>query len=859
MKGCEATVDKSGIITNRRSQICDIPQKFGPLDIAIEWLLVGLLAFMPLAFGVVHAWSEQVVIVISAAIVICFLLKLVCHRDQNIIWTWAYVPLGVFLLIPIIQLIPLPATLLRIISANTVALMRELLGDLPNAETLLNWMTLSFYPNATKHDLRLVLAVAAVFVVVLNVFRRPDQIKRLLAAMTLIGGTIALITLGQNLFGNGKIYWFVPTRYGGGYSGPFVNHSNYGQFANLSIGAALALLLVRLHEDFEGSKITPAAISEYLNSGKARQLWLLVALVSLCATSVFVSLTRGGIVSMLIAIAVTFLLLAWRKSLKGHGWLMAVTGLVAFTLILYIGFDAVYDRLSSLRDFHEAQSGRVQILKDIAVIFTKFPILGTGLGTHLVVYPMFDRSTKTSLAAHAENEYAQVLEETGIIGLVCLIIFGIIILSSYARSIRSTELPICSAAYGLGFGILAILIHSLSDFGQHLPANATLSAIFCALMLVLARQGGGPAGKFEIRNSKFEIPAKGGPVICLLTPAVSGIWLWALLGANNARVAEAHWQKALAIERDLISKNWQGTKAEYADLISHAALAADYQPDNIEYRHGLNVYRWRLISRATDLNRDSIVVSEDLMLAVCDIVDKFHKGRLLCPTYGPTYSRVGRIEKFVLGDESGAKMLRKAFRLAPCNPRICFLAAYVDFLEGKYEDCIEKFNRAIQLDGGLFTDVVNIYINHLSRPHLAILAAADDSGRLSYVANLLEDMEYTDLAEQTREKIRNLLEARCSQPGAPASAFISLADVYRKQQDNDAAIECYRHALALDYNQVGWRLELARLLMEMGNIQEAIRQAKICLQLRPESKAAKMLVAELSVHPATFADEKMVR
>jgi len=30
-------------------------------DVVIECLLVGLLAFMPLALGVVHAWSEEVV------------------------------------------------------------------------------------------------------------------------------------------------------------------------------------------------------------------------------------------------------------------------------------------------------------------------------------------------------------------------------------------------------------------------------------------------------------------------------------------------------------------------------------------------------------------------------------------------------------------------------------------------------------------------------------------------------------------------------------------------------------------------------------------------------------------------------
>ena len=59
----------------------------------------------------------------------------------------------------------------------------------------------------------------------------------------------------------------------------------------------------------------------------------------------------------------------------------------AFICVLYIGFDAVYDRLASLRELH-AYKGRWQILKDLSVSFRRFPVLGTGLGTHEVVYPL---------------------------------------------------------------------------------------------------------------------------------------------------------------------------------------------------------------------------------------------------------------------------------------------------------------------------------------------------------------------------------------------------------------------------------------------------------------------------------------
>jgi O-antigen ligase len=827
----------------------EAPDRSG-FNTAIERLLIGLLFFMPLAFGVVHAWSEEIAIALSGAIVLCFLLKLVFHRNQGLLWSWAYIPAGVFLVVAALQLTPLPACLISILSPNTADVKTELLDDLPNADAKLRSMTLSFYPNATRHDLRLVLAITGVFVVVLNIIRRPDQIKRLLTAIAIIGGIIATITVAQNLFGNGKIYWFISSQHTMGYSGPFVNHSNYGQFMNLSIGAALAVLMVKLYETFTSKKVTPAAVFEYLSSRSARPLWGLIALTSLGAATIFVSLTRGGMVAMLIAAAFTALLAAAKRSLKGHSWIMVIMALAAFTCVLYIGFDAVYDRLATLRDLHKAEAGRLQILKDIAIAWTKFPIFGTGLGTHLVVYPMFDRSTITALAAHADNEYAQALEETGLVGLGSLIILGIIIWLNYARSIRKANPPIRAAAYGLGFGILAILIQSLTDFGQHLPSNAFLSAIFCALLLGLGRREENKTSVSPIAGPS----TNSGYLRTAVLIGISAIWLWTLLGANNARIAETHWRKTLAIEKPLTDKNWRGTETEYADLISHAQAASDYQPGNIKYRHWLNVYRWRSISQTTDPNTGDTIIPENSMPVVHHIVDQLHKARLLCPTYGPTYSVVGQIEKFILNDNCGAERIRKGFRLAPCDPIACFVAGWLDVLEGKTEDCVKKFERAVELDPGLFVPTVNIYINRLSRPDLAMLIAGNDIDRLNHVAGVLEDMQYNDLAEQAREKVKDLLEVACSQPNTLAPAFASLANIYRKQGNNNAAIEYYRRALALDYGQVEWRLDLARLLAQTQKIPEAMREARVCLQVRPQLEAAKKLIADLSVHPAALGE-----
>ncbi|MBN1804569.1 MAG: O-antigen ligase family protein [Sedimentisphaerales bacterium] len=817
-------------------------------DNVIGWLLGGLLLVMPFAFGVVHAWSEEIVIILSGAIVICFLLKVLCCPSQNIIWSWGYVPIALFLFIIIFQLVPLPVGLVKVISPNTAALRTELLSDLPDANNSLKWMTLSLYPYATWHDLRLVMSLAAIFFVVLNIYRKVGQIKNLLMIIALIGGSVAFITLGQQVFGNGKIYWLISSKNTSGNSGPFVCHSHYGQFINLSIGAALGWLCVTVGERFSRKKLRPDEILNYLSSPPALRFWILIAIISIGAGTVFISLTRGGMISMLAAAAFTTLLLVSRKSLASSGWIMVLMALAAFACILYVGFDAVYDRFASLGDLNEYQN-RLQIIKDLTSSFGKFPVFGTGLGTHSTVYPMFQTINTSLIFTHAENEYAQVIEETGFVGLVVLIIFGIFVWQGYFRNVRRGKSHINFAAYGLGFGLFAVLIHSLSDFGQHLPANAFLSVIFCALLLGLVKrqQEKGTKPEAAVIKQRPKI------FVTIVLLFVCGVWLWAFVGSNNARIAESYWNKAIAIEKGLIEKDWQGTEGEYEDLIACAASGVEYQPLNAKYRYWLNVYRWYSITKTVtpDPEEDTIIPQESLPLAQT-IVKELNKSIVLCPTFGPLYSLVGRIEMYVFYDDAGAEGIRKGFQLASCDAIACLEAARLDVLEGRVEDAIVKFQKAVAIEGSLFREVVDIYVHYLSRPDLAIAAAGEDFNRLSYVAGVLNEMQYYDLEKQVHEKIKTILEIRCQKHIAGGWDYACLAGIYRSQHDDEKAIECYRRALSFNYGDIHWRFALAQLLADNGRIPDALQQARICVRLRPQHASAKQLIEQLSVDPASF-------
>ena len=811
-------------------------------DRAVEGILVATLAFMPLAFGVVEAWSEEIVLLSAAVLFMCVFLRGIAVGRTSVTWTWAYVPLAAFLIVALIQLVPMPSAWIDVLSPNTVQQKTTLLSDLSDGADLLSTLTLSFYPHATRHDLRLVLAAVAVFVVVLDVYRRPDQIMRLLGAITVIGGGVAVLALLQNVAGNDRIYWCVSSPHGMARSGPFVNHSHYAQFMNLSVGAALGFVFVKVHGRFRQCRVVPAAVADYCSSTAARPTWAAATMAALGAASVFVSMSRGGMMSLLIAGAATVLILSAKKTLKGSGWLMVLLALAALLCVLCVGFDAVHDRLGSLRELQRAEGGRWQIVRDIAVAWTKFPLLGTGLGTHEVVYPMFDRSTVAALASHAENEYAQAAEETGVAGLLALVVFGILVWCDYARAIRAGQVPIHSAAYGLGFGLMAVMIHSLSDFGQHLPANGILSAVFCALLIRLGHLAGDGRAEGGEKTLGEGCARRYGIAGLLVACAV---WGWVLSDADAARRSERSWGRALAVEAGLAKRNWQGRADEYTDLVRYAQAAAKCQPDNVTYRYWLAVYRWRALSQTADSETGDILLPPQARDLVARIVEELNDARRCCPTFGPTWSVLGQLERLVLDRPEGKERIQTGYMLAPYDSTTCLLAGSLDAEAGRLDQAFVRLQRAVRLDQGCFAEVARLFVDRLQRPDLALEIAGESPDLAGQLALMLDAS--AEFNEEVDQRLLELLEQKCREETSPAYWHAMLASLSHRQGNPERAIECYRKALLKNYGHIYWRFHLAQLLSECGFVAEAIREARICLQLSPDFDAARRLIERLSV------------
>src|SRR5688572_17001946 len=97
-------------------------------DLAIMGLLAALLAFAPAAFGAVEAWSQLIVLSLAATLAICLTLRVFFDPEFRIASTWLYIPLGLFLALVLLQLVPLPARLVTLLSPATLSIKQEMLG-----------------------------------------------------------------------------------------------------------------------------------------------------------------------------------------------------------------------------------------------------------------------------------------------------------------------------------------------------------------------------------------------------------------------------------------------------------------------------------------------------------------------------------------------------------------------------------------------------------------------------------------------------------------------------------------------------------------------------------------------------------
>lgn len=444
--------------------------------------LIALLLVSPLFLGGRHPIGELVLVSFIGLASMLWVVRQ-CFSQSNF-WRrtkaeWLLLAAGA---VVVLQLLPLPRELLTRLSPRLSETLPLWFGSPGATFNLGTWTQLSLTPGATRTGLVLFAAYAMLFALLIQRLDSLEEIQRLLRWMAIAAMCMAALGLVQYFAGNGKFLWVYehPSRVtSDAVKGPFVNENHFAHFLALGVGPLIWWIqqLASLRPTSSFSWSGGNRLGRYDEAGRLA-LGVGAAAVLLAGLLTF---SRGGVLILALAIALCVGLLARRSLLSAKTWLalIAVVCVAGLALLIH-GHQSLAGQLATIQDLPKA-FGRSQIwAADIKAILD-FPLLGTGVGSHCEVYPLYFDGSAAVEYTHAESGYLQIFLETGSTGGVLLLVAlgwcGYWCVQSLRRA-RSSQHVACAAAVTSGLAISAI--HSIWDFVWYIPACMTFTVFLAA-------------------------------------------------------------------------------------------------------------------------------------------------------------------------------------------------------------------------------------------------------------------------------------------------------------------------------------------------------------------------------------------
>src|SRR5215831_17426181 len=307
----------------------------------------------------------------------------------------------------------------------------------------------------TRIELLLLLATLLFLFLCVQAFRTLQEWRGLVWFGMGLGFVVSVFAILQHLTFNGKLYWFRELTYGGIPFGPYVNRNHFAGLMELLIPLALVpLVLGRVR----------------------RERLIVVALFAIMPiAALFLSASRGGIVSFCVQFALLTFLLLRRRGLAKRLLAVSAVLLAALLMVTWLGVGRILQRFSSMQTLEVTEGKRAAMRKGAWHIFLDHPLAGTGLGTFQIVYPPYETLYDAKVVNHAHNDYLEALAETGALGGLCCAWFLGVLLFKSLSLFRQRDFSFPGALQLSGIVACAgFLVHALFDFNFHIPSNLWL-------------------------------------------------------------------------------------------------------------------------------------------------------------------------------------------------------------------------------------------------------------------------------------------------------------------------------------------------------------------------------------------------
>lgn len=457
-----------------------------------RWIFAGLLvllAWLPLPWGSNSDWARSLFGLAVCGLACARLAMLATGRLPAVsiprAARIALILTGAWLAWLALQLVPLPAGLLEILSPAAAAIH----GAAAQVPGVTPRNSLSILPGASVDRLILTLSYAMLFWLVLTSLRKSRSRQRWVL------GVIAFSGVAQALYGSlmtlsgWELGFLEAKRHSQGLAtGTFVNRNHFAGYLEVALSAGVALVLADLKPGHAAtwrerlSNLVDAALSPRLRM-RVLLATMVIALVlsrsRLGNAAFFAALMLCGGLYML---------------LRHRGLFVRSLALFASFLVVDLFIVSEYYGLQELAQRFESTDlqaeARAQVFRELQPAASEYRWTGAGLGSFAAAYAAHRPGRLQHYLDHAHNDHLQFLVEVGVPGYALLAALALTLVVHGLRIIvRRRDATAAALGFAAPMALCCLAIHGLGDFNFQIPAVAATFIALCGVTFSCSSRG----------------------------------------------------------------------------------------------------------------------------------------------------------------------------------------------------------------------------------------------------------------------------------------------------------------------------------------------------------------------------------
>lgn len=473
-------------------------------DRFVFWGLLSLLFWVPLPLGSNRTWAVSVLVVFSQLLLLgaayAWRKALPEAVARLIRFKWPLLLLAGFTGLSCFQMIPLPESLLGVLSPETLAVQRGI-----------STLQLSVDPAQTTIYTMLSFAYFSCFLVAVLVVRSKERLDRLAQVLVYSGLLQALIGIFlYSVRAKYQIFFYDVVHQN--VLGTYGNRNHFAGYMEMCLSVGIGLMLARLGsgrgERLRGSwKLKLKVAFEFMLSPKMRlRMVLIIMVIGLVLTRS--RMGNGGFFAAMLIVGLVSIVLSRKMA-------PATVGLIASLVIIdvvvvgsWVGLEKVVDRVKETTLTQQAGVStesvelRTEAARYALDLIADFPAFGTGAGTFYNTYIRY-RAPRHYYWDHAHNDFVELAADNGLVGLGILAVFVVL---TAAKGIQVLRKRRSSLPRGIVFGalmaLLALMIHSSVDFNLQIPANALTLVVVMSMIWIASELPSGDNASEAVKQER---------------------------------------------------------------------------------------------------------------------------------------------------------------------------------------------------------------------------------------------------------------------------------------------------------------------------------------------------------------------